>query len=198
MGALDLARAFGIEEVELPEPPGYAAKIRPLGIDELLRSRTAPAELRLRVVEMAARDGGPKQAADADVAELGVEAIEWQAALMVKALRTAPDQPWESVTLTPEVFAELPVRTQAALRDIAEGKKTPAMVTALVRRMRGEITEDEAVAIFRAERGKLVTDWESFRHDRGGAGDRPDGADVGSQPKQLHARPRARRRARAG
>ena len=207
MSALDLARAFGLHEVELPEPPGFGARIRLVEVDEVLRSRTSPPELRKKVLAMAEAEAGAKKApAEAPsgealpegAAEMAIDLMEWQVATMVRALRPAPDAPWESVSLTPETFAELPSRTQAALRDINDRKKTPAMATALVRRMRGEISEEEALAVFAEERPKLISSWESFRDDGRSAGPGTDGAPVEPQPEQLHAKRRPRSRARAG
>lgn len=199
MGALELARAFGIEEVELPDPPGFAAKIRLVDVEELVRSRTGPADLRKRVMAAGERVAGSAPAEDsgevkpdAEVLDLTADLLEWQVARMVRAVRAAPDADWEPVSLTPAILAELPWRTQAALRDIAQRRKTADMVTAMVRRMRGELTEDEALAIVQAERSKLTGAWEPFRDESGGSRPGPGGPAVEPEPVELPAEPRPR------
>lgn len=210
MGALELARAFGFDEVELPDPPGFGARVRRVEVEELVRTQRLPRDLRDRVL----REGGkiassapyPEEVTPEEVTpkmvELSTDLIEWQVASLVRALRPTPDADWEPVTLTPDVFAELPWRTQAALRDIAMGRKTPAMVTAMVRRMRGEISEDEALAVVSAERGKLTEGWSTFRDERRRARTGAGSGEVAPQPVELPAESgsdrgtRARRRAR--
>lgn len=195
MGALELARAFGFDEVELPDPPGFGARIRLVEIEELVRSRSAPADLRRKVMaagEKVAAGGEAPKDPDSEVLDLTADLLEWQVAGLVRALRSAPDAAWEPVSLTPAILAELPWRTQAALRDIAHRRKTPAMVTAMVRRMRGEISEEEAVAVLQAERPKLSASWESFRDERGGPGPGAGGEDVEPEPVELPAEPRPR------
>lgn len=199
MGALELARAFGMDEVELPAPPGFGARIRRRDVQQLLLSRELPEVLRREAIAVGTKlDGGKLDEKSIEVATVEAEALDWAYAKMVIALRPGLDAEWESVSLTADDFRELPPATQQALRMIYRGEMTPAMVTAAVRRnVRRDISAEEAAELLAAERPKLVGSWASFRHQPAGPGPGADGTDVEPQPVELPARDRPRRRTRA-
>ena len=183
-GVLAITSAFALHEVELPEPPGLQAKLRVLPIDEAMRKGMVRGDLRAAALKAAGENVDAGDVGDEQL-RVGLQAGDIQLCEMVRALRIGPDAEWEPVRMTPETFEDqLPSKTIAALRDIAENRKTPAMVTALVRRMRGEISEDEAVRIVEDETPKLASTWSSFRREPRGTGPRDDGQGVGEEPER--------------
>lgn len=192
--ALELAKSFGLEEVHLPQPPGFQAKVRLPSLSELMRKGAMPTDLRRALTSI-------KPSADNEITDeqmdVGVDMTAIRAARMVRAVRVG-DGDWESVNLSIDDFLLLPQDTQDALLEIATAQKTPAMVSALVRRMRGEISDEEAASIVEEETPKLVKGWESFRHD----GSRPvgsgDGEGVSPTPISPARHKRAGSRVRAG
>ncbi len=169
MGALELAKSFGLEEVHLPKPPGFQAKVRLPSLSELMRKGAMPTDLRRALTSI-------KPSKDDEITDeqmdVGVDMTAIRAARMVRAVRIGDADAWEAVNLGIDDFLQLPQDTQDALLEIATAQKTPAMVSALVRRMNGEISDEEAASIVEEETPKLVKGWESFRHD----GPRPVGA----------------------
>lgn len=181
MGALELAKAFGLHEVALPEPPGLDAKIRLPSPQELMRKGALPADLRRALLKMRG-DEPDADDLDDETIDSAMDASLVRAARMVKALRLDGGE-WEPVSLSLDDFIELPTNTKAALIDIATGRKTPRMVDALTRRkFRGELSDDEAAEIVDEEAPKLALHWESFRDRATGSATGADGADVEGQP----------------
>lgn len=187
MRALDAAKAYGLEEVALPEPPGFQAKVRLPSLSELMRKGAMPSELRRAILSQ--RGQAPDGEITDDQLDIGVDTTTLRAARMVRAVRMA-DGPWEQVTLSLDDFLELPGDTQMALLEIANGQKTPAMISALVNRRDGKITDDEAASIIEEETPKLVQAWDSFRPVRRGTGDAGNGDAVSPTPIRT---PRAKR-----
>lgn len=162
--ALELAKSFGLEEVRLPDPPGFEARIRLPSMSELMRKGEMPIELRRSLLSMKGQEQ-TSEPSDEQV-DTGVDFTAVKAARMVRAVRIG-DAEWEPVHLGVDDFLALPEKTQDALLEIVTGQRTPAMVTAIIRRKAGEISDEEAAAIVEAETPKLVKEWATFRDDGG-------------------------------
>jgi hypothetical protein len=174
MGAKELLQAFGLSEVELPQPDGWAARIRLPTPQELMRQGEMDPSMRRALLKM--REAPDTDEPTDEQVDLGVDFTFVRAARMIRAIRQGRDGEWEPMRFTIAEFLDMPTEAQDALVSIATGERTPAMVSALVRRHRGEITSEEAAALIDADSATRAEAWDTFRREP--AGDRP-GADSG-------------------
>ncbi len=189
--ALELAKSFGLEQVRLPDPPGFEARIRLPSMSELMRKGEMPIELRRSLMSMKGQEQ-TSELSDEQV-DTGVDFTAVKAARMVRAVRIGNAE-WEPVRLGVDDFLALPEKTQDALLEIATGQRTPAMVTAVIRRKAGEISDEEAAAIVEAETPKLVKEWATFRDDGGS----PDSGDDSQGMEPTPIKPARGKRPGAG
>ena len=163
---LEAFRAETLQEVTVPKPRGAQMRLRVIPPDEAVSKGLARRTLRDAVLALTGRTAKPDEVeVSSDNIARGLSLRDLHVSLIVVEARLDAAAAWEPVELDPrELENTLPPETLSALRDIAAGRRTPAMVTALVQRMYGEISEEEAVAVIEAETPKLTSDWESFRH----------------------------------
>ena len=144
----------------------------------------------------------PKEEQEAIVQE-GFAFSDSMVAAMIVALKRNEDDPWEKVELAPSKVSDIiPERDLEALRKIANREITPGMATIVSKRMRGQMSEAEAVAAVEEEAKRsaerVVGGWGSFRYLGEGKVGRPDGEGVERPTVLADRRPRSGRRVRAG
>jgi hypothetical protein len=144
----------------------------------------------------------PKAEQEAIVQE-GFAFSDSMVAAMIVALKRNEGDPWEKVQLAPSNVSDIiPERDLEALRKIANREITPGMATIVSKRMRGQMTEAEAVAAVEEEAKhsaeRVVGGWGSFRYLGEGKVGRPDGEGVERPTVLADRRPRSGRRVRAG
>lgn len=185
-------------------PSGTWALLRAVNVEDIVLHDLMPKQLRKAVLAGA---GNQEQTArnvermvDDDAAEALTTLTELRDRLAIgrlRAVRESRNAEWEPVPAGMTVD-QLPPDDVDALRKIQDGTMTPAMVTAIVQRKLGEISEDEAIAIVDADAARTVEAWDSFRHQRRGAPDGARGGGLAPTPIRADRRQRSGRRARSG
>jgi len=199
----------GLAETLLPQS-GLWAQLRLPSLERLARRGLMPERL---VQEVIGADGNAGKAMEAVAAktpdeqraiiEEGFQFNDSMVATMIVALKRQKDDPWEKVNLTPaQVPDVIPDRDLEALRRIANRDITPGMATIVARRIRGELTEDEATALVEEEAKhaaeRVVGGWSSFRGLGSGEEPRPDGKGLEGPTKLADRRRRSGHRVSAG
>ena len=173
--ALDRLVLAGVDDVHLPS--GSVIRGRLPTVEDLAIRDLIPQDL----LAIAARftnlaDTDPMRMSDE-------EKVEWQrfvrmfVANYIRAVRNDAGV-FEPVAVSIDDTFTMDPRDIDELEYIVLGLKSAAQVSAIWQAVRGEITEEAALAVFKAEAVKTVPGWATFRGFAAGVDGQPGGAGV--------------------
>lgn len=199
----------GLDQALLPQS-GLWVQLRMPSLERLARRGQMPEALVSTILGvegdeakvMQAVAAKPKEEQEAIVQE-GFKFSDSMVAAMIVGLKRTESDSWEKVDLAPSKVADIiPERDLECLRKIANREITPAMATIVSKRMRGEMSEEEAIAAVEEEAKhsaeRVVGGWGSFRYLGEGKVGGADSEGVGGPTVLADRRPRSGRRVRTG
>lgn len=187
------------DAAEVRLPSGTWVRIREPDESALIRAGVMPTQLIRSLVsdsDAPLTDSEATKIAEETMAV--VDALCRFGVVAVCTVRSGPDAPadgWQRITLSREQYAALPPRDVTAIRQMATGETTAAIVTAYANYRAGDLTEDAAADIVDREATQTPAGWVSFREFAAGGLRGDDGSRV-ERPTVLANR-RARRAAGA-
>lgn len=177
--ALSRWAAKGDREVTLPT--GTRVKVRVPPVEQLIRDKGMPTELRGMVLQFATT-GFDTEKLDAEGLEHLLTLQALLASRTIRALWNDETEQWDEVRLTPDQLDELglPSEDLTAIEHIALRRATPNQITVHAKRDLGLVAPEEAEVVQQEEAGGTVDAFGPFRDQSGGAGAGAAGAAVGA------------------